>query len=207
MLKIPELDRPEIDAQTLIDAFKGYRFPRKAISDFVKKGVFTRVKPGIYIQNIGSTRAWSREIVANMIYGPSYISYEYALSYWGLIPERVYELTCATSAKRRVFDTAVGRFTYHHLPQDYYSVGYIYEELETDRGFLIATPEKALCDRIQKETGRFSVTSMEAFLVENLRIDPEELDRLELARIEQIRDHSAKQSIHILADLIKRRQA
>ena len=39
--------------------------------------------------------------LASIIYGPSYLSFEFALSYYGLIPEAVYHFTSATFNKRR----------------------------------------------------------------------------------------------------------
>jgi predicted transcriptional regulator of viral defense system len=80
----------EFDYQTLLHGLGQYSRPRDKISDLLRKGVIIRVKKGIYIFGEDyRRRPFSREILANLIYGPSYISLEYALHYFGLIPERV----------------------------------------------------------------------------------------------------------------------
>jgi len=65
-----------------------------------------------------------------MIYDPSYISFEYALSYWNLIPEGVKEIVSLTTGKTKQFDTPVGRFGYIHQPVDYYSIGYHHIDID-----------------------------------------------------------------------------
>src|SRR3546814_12610637 len=62
-------------------------------------------------------------LLANHIFGPSYVSVETALSYYGLIPERVYETTSMTTQAPRKFNTPLGTFTYTRLPLPYYAFG------------------------------------------------------------------------------------
>jgi hypothetical protein len=162
---------PELDYQIAMDALKGYSYPRKALSDIIAHGGLVRIKKGLYVQSGPGIRPYSREVLANMIYGPSYISFEYALSYYGLIPERVEELTSATVGKSKLFNTPAGRFSYMHIPVAYYSMGFCRKMLDDERAFLIADPEKAVADRVLRETGRFSVISMKRFLFDNLRIE------------------------------------
>jgi hypothetical protein len=80
-----------LDYQQLMDYLKGYAKPRDKIRAMLKAGEIVRVKKGIiYVFGEDYRRGpWSREILANLIYGPSYISLDYALSYYGFIPERV----------------------------------------------------------------------------------------------------------------------
>jgi len=84
---------------------------------------------------------------------PSYVSYEYALSYYGLIPERVYEITSATLHSKKSFDTPIGRFTYKPGPLPVYAMGIDWLYDNKNGGKLIATPEKALCDKIRADRG------------------------------------------------------
>src|SRR5689334_21193947 len=84
----------EFDYQILMDVLRAYDRPRDKIRAFLKKKSIVRIKKGLYI--FGETLARnppSREILANLIYGPSYISLDYALHYHGLIPERVESVT------------------------------------------------------------------------------------------------------------------
>ena len=87
----------EFDYQTLLDSLRGYAFPRKKITSMLHKGEILRVKKGLYLFGEGQRRSpYCRELLANLIYGPSCISLEYALHYHGLTPERVETITSVT---------------------------------------------------------------------------------------------------------------
>jgi len=194
---------PEIDYQMVMDALKGYAFPRKKLSDMLSHGDLIRVKKGIYIQSGPGIPAYSHEILANMIYGPSYVSFHYALAYHGLIPERVEEITSATTGKNKLIDTPVGRFSYKHLGFDYFSFGFSRKTVDNQRGFLIADPEKAITDRVIIEKGRFSLVSMKEFLFDNLRIEPDDFRKLSLGIFEEAARRSGKKSMNVLFMLKK----
>ena len=130
-LLLPPL--PELDYQIVIDAFKNYAYPRKALSDALVRGDLVRVKKGLYVQSGHGIPAYSREVLANMIYGPSYISFEYALAYYGLIPERVEEISSATLGKSKAFATPAGKFSYTHVSTSYYSFGFAHKLLGEER--------------------------------------------------------------------------
>lgn len=67
------------------------------ISREIKDGKLFRIINGLY-ETDPNTPGY---LLASSIYGPSYISFEYALSYYGLIPERVTTITCATFDKKK----------------------------------------------------------------------------------------------------------
>jgi hypothetical protein len=73
---------------------------------------------------------------------------EYALFWHGLIPERVYEATSVCMRRSRVFDNALGRFSYVTVPPSLFPVGMRQEQASERETFLIAGPEKALCDKV-----------------------------------------------------------
>jgi predicted transcriptional regulator of viral defense system len=107
-----------------------------------------RVKKGIYLRT-DSPVPYSKELLANLMYGPSYVSLEYALQFHGLIPEAVKTVTSVTTGRRKSFTTPVGRFEYEHLAPRYFSLGIDIVNLEEGgRAFFIASPEKALFDTI-----------------------------------------------------------
>lgn len=189
---------PELDYQVVMDALKGYAYPRKAHSDLLARGKLQRLKKGLYIQAGPGIPPFSREILGNMIYGPSYISREYALSYHGLIPEHVVEITSVTSRKTKIFTTPVGSFSYIHVPTHYYSFGFGLKEIGGERAFLIADPEKAIADRVLMEKGRFSIRSMKTFLFDNLRIDPDEFRNLDKSCFSQVVHLIKRQSLDVL---------
>ncbi len=158
---------------------------RDKVSRWLKAGEVIGVVKGIYVTAPElRKRPVSLEILANMVYGPSYVSFEYVLSRSGLIPEAATAITSATPKRNRDFDTALGRFSYRHLPPEAYSFGWTRRELADGSGWLEAYPEKALLDWLYRSGSLRSVSALEARLFEDLRLDPElfrDLDRERLA--------------------------
>jgi hypothetical protein len=197
----------EFDYQTLLDTVRGYAQPRMKISSLLAKGIIVRVKKGLYIYGESQRRRpFCRELLANLIYGPSYVSLEYALHYHGLIPERVETVTSVTCGRSRIFDTPVGVFTYRMIPLEAFRTGMDRVEQDAGRAFLIAIPEKALADRIVAERGAGITTRKELheFLLTNLRIDPTALSELDPARLLEIAGHYRSRRVKLLADLVSR---
>ena len=135
-------------------ALADYARPRDKVTDLLAKGVIVRVKKGLYIFGEKWRRkAYSREILANLMYGPSCVSLDYALHYHGLIPERVEAVTSVTPKRGARFSTPVGLFLYSSVPETGFSFGLGRVELEDGRAFLIAAPEKALADKLRQGRG------------------------------------------------------
>src|SRR4030042_3160488 len=121
----------EFDYQILLDSLKQYECPRDKITSLLRQGAVIRVKKGIYVFGPKyARRPFSREILANMIYGPSCISLDFALHYHGLIPERVEAVTSVTSGRGGRFVTPVGLFIYRQIPLGAFPVGIDQVELE-----------------------------------------------------------------------------
>ena len=197
----------EFDYQTLLDAVHEYARPRMKISSMLAKGDIIRVKKGLYI--LGESlrrRPFCRELLANLIYGPSYISLEYALHYHGLTPERAEILTSVTCGRSRTFDTPVGKFSYRMIPLEAFRTGMDRVELDDGRSFLIAIPEKALADRIVADRGAGITTQKELhdYLLSSLRIDPGMLRQLDPARLAEIAHHYRSRRVKLLSDLVSR---
>lgn len=163
----------------LMDHLKDYASPRAKLTQMIKTGEIIKVRRGLYVwPHSGS---WSLMTLANKIYGPSYISFEYALSYHQMIPERVEMITCASRAKNKskAYITPVGRFYYSSIPATVYPYGIMRQEV-ADGPFLIATPEKALCDTLSKTTPPVtSLKGLSILLYEDLRIDADALASLQ----------------------------
>jgi predicted transcriptional regulator of viral defense system len=164
----------EFDYQALLDGLREYDRPRDKITSLLRQGAIVRVKKGIYVFGARyKRRPFSTEVLANMICGPSYISLDYALHYYGLIPERVEAITSVTVSRGRRFSTPVGLFIYHSVPMGAYPIGIDQVELKGGCSFLIATPEKGLADKIQAECGdnlpdSWSLRIQEAPVVERI---------------------------------------
>ena len=195
----------EFDYQALLDGLREYDRPRDKITALLKKGVIIRVKKGIYI--FGESyrrRPFSRELLANMIYGPSYISLETALHHHGLIPERVEAMTSVTEGRGRRFFTPLGLFLYHGIPETVYPIGIDQVAIEGGRSFLMATPEKALADKIQAERGLplHSQAELRVYLLESLRIDHKALGRLDAAAVCLMAERYRSRKLRLLGGLI-----
>ena len=195
------------DYQTLIYALGDLSCPRDKITDLMRNDVIIRVKKGLYIFGEKFRRyPYSRELLANLIYGPSYVSLDYALSYYGLIPEKVEIITSVTTNRSRRFSTPVGLFTYRRIPVSAYAQGFIQVEAENKQVFLMATREKALADKLVSLRGVTfdSLSEIAEFLEEDLRIDTEILRSLSVEMIEQYAAGYRSRKLKILAALVRR---
>jgi hypothetical protein len=193
------------DYQQLMDCLTGYAKPRDKIRAMLKAGEIVRVKKGVYVFGEDYRRGpWSREILANLIYGPSYISLDYALSYYGFIPERVVVVTSVTLSRSRRFETPMGLFTYRRLSCRKYSVGIDQQTLEADRHYLIATPAKALADKIWTDH-RFTprkTADFRAYLHEDLRISFDALSGIDRTLLDLIAQQYGSRKIRLLCDYL-----
>jgi len=113
-----------------------------------RSGQLIHLKSGLYVASPEASRvALSTELIANHIYAPSFVSQSTALRYYGLIPELVYLTQSVTIKRSRSFSTPIGKFDYTQVSRESFSVGIRCEQRE-NYSFLIATPERALCDLI-----------------------------------------------------------
>lgn len=168
------------DSLWLQDYFRDYANPRARITRLVRQGVLYRLKRGLYIRAAGARDAFIQGRAANRIYGPSYVSFVYALRWYGLIPEHVEHITSATfnRGRKKRYDTPVGSFFYQDVPARAYPLGIGFMG-DRHRRFLMASPEKALCDELYHISGIRSITGIEALLFQDLRLDPDEFSRLD----------------------------
>jgi predicted transcriptional regulator of viral defense system len=202
--KIPQ---EEFDYQTLLVALGDYAHPRDKISGLLKKGIIIRVKKGLYVFGDGARRApYSTEVLANLIYGPSYISLDYALQHYGLIPERVEGITSVTTGRSRKFSTPVGLFIYRMIPLRAFQIGMDRIEIGDGRAFLMATPEKALADKIYEDrgTGLRTQKELKDYLERGLRIDLAALGQMNPASVEAIADRYRSHKVRALARIVRR---
>ena len=137
-----------IDYTSLRSIYPAHKSLNDKISDLEKQGTIIRLKRGMYVVSPQvSKKHISTELIANHLYGPSYVSMESALRFYGLIPERVFNTVSMTLKRSRSFKNQFGLFSYISCPANYYSIG-VSPVVQEDYAFLIATPEKALCDQI-----------------------------------------------------------
>jgi hypothetical protein len=154
----------------------------------VSNGQIIRLKKGLYILSEDySDKKYNRFLIANHLYGPSYVSMQTALRYYGLIPEQVYAVQSVTSKVSRSFDTPIGQFYYTHCSAEWLSLG-VQIQNEEDVSYLIATPEKALFDLAQFTSGismRYQCEVAE-WLENDLRFDMEAIPTLNIDLLKQL---------------------
>ncbi|CAN5456942.1 hypothetical protein BH11CYA1_BH11CYA1_00230 [soil metagenome] len=180
------IGREEFDHTLLSSALSSYLAVDQKINELLKSGTIDRVKKGLYVFGHEARQApLCKESLANLIYGPSCISMEYALSFHGLIPERVETITCVTPKRDKEFNTPIGRFTYRYLNLAKYPHGIEQHWIDRLHPILIASPEKALCDYVVlNDVPEFTnSSSAKAFLLQDLRIDHENWVRFDIKKI------------------------
>ncbi len=201
------IETPYIDAQTLLKLLSDYKKPREAILRMVKNEELIRLKNGFYLisEKItnGSAKVIPFEQVANLLYGPSYVSMEWALSFYGMIPERVHTITSMTLGRNKAYHTCIGDFSYFTLSSESYSIG-ITQKKSPDfvGGFLIASPEKALADTVFKTCKSLDKDQLKDELLESKRIDRECFHELNKGLLEDIAKSYHAKHVYYLSDLV-----
>ncbi|MBT3261457.1 hypothetical protein HOC37_04080 [bacterium] len=124
-----------------------------------------QLKKGLYTLNSNDRHTKLDALVlSNTLVSPSYISLEYALSLYGLIPEKIKTITAVSTKKTQQYSNVIGHFTYQHLKQSAFT-GYI--QKQTDSYFyFMATKEKALLDFFYLNINQ--ITDFEAYRFQNL---------------------------------------
>jgi predicted transcriptional regulator of viral defense system len=166
------------DYQMLMHHLREYKKPRDKVTLLLKHNSIIRIKKGLYIFGPDFRRkSISNEVIANIIYSPSYISLEYALSKYGLIPERAYVVTSICLSRSKTIKTPLGVYTYKTRALDIYPIGIT--QVESSEGnYLIAEPEKALVDLVSEQNDIKDVHEMKQYLYENMRMEQSSLRKL-----------------------------
>ena len=152
----------------LIQELSQYANPAAKIRRMVQSEQLVPIIKGLY----ETDKTIPGYYLSGVIYGPSYLSFEFALSWHDLIPEAVYTFTSATcgKGKKKQYKTAFGTYTYRDVPIAAFPYGTtLYEENEYS--FVLATPEKAICDMLYTLSPCGSRKELRQLLFEDLRID------------------------------------
>lgn len=193
-----------ISHQVLVSLMKDYKRPNDKIHELIKREKLVSLKRGLYI--------WNSQIlpepfsVANVLYGPSYVSAESALAYHGLIPEQVFTIVSMTLKNSKNFNNPLGNFEYIKLQPPYYAFGIQQVELRENQFSLMATAEKAILDKIVTTSGTIfrSIEAASAFLLENMRMDEDLLKSLNTKEMASwISDAPKKESLKFVIKAIE----
>lgn len=185
----------------LLQDYTDYADPEAKIRRTVRDGKLIQLKRGLY----ETDRKTPGYLLAGAIYGPSYLSFDYALFYYGMIPEQVTVYTSATynKKKKKFFTTELGMFSYRDVPASVYPIA-IRLENEQGRYFQIASPEKALCDKVYDMKAVSSIREMASLLTEDLRIDIDELKKLDIDIVREIAAVYPSTNVQLLSKFLKK---
>jgi len=205
--KVKPYSEMPITHQMVTDLLVEYNRPNDKISELIKRGELVSIRRGLYIPGEElDLPTPNMFLIANHLRGPSYVTLESALSYWGMIPERVYEISSATLKTSKDYSTSVGRFSYTYLRSPYYSFGLQSVKLTEQQTILIASPEKALCDKIVLTSGITlrSIIQTRSFLLDDLRISETSLRSLKIDEIQSwIEDSPKRSSLEMLVKTLE----
>ena len=176
----------------LLQQYNSYANPAAKIGRLVTNGNLIPIIKGLY----ETDRSVPGHYLAGTIYGPSYLSFEFALAWYDLIPEAVYTFTSATCGKKKKkrYETPYGRFSFRDVPTAAFPYGTVLHA-ENGYGFVIASAEKAICDQLYTCSPCSNKAELRQLLFHDLRIDETtfrnaDLDELaELARLYQTANH------------------
>jgi hypothetical protein len=186
-----------IPRHLLSEPLSEYKRPNDKISELLKSKELIAIRRGLYVTGPNmDLPAPSPFLIANHLRGPSYVSLESAMSYWGMIPERTYEISSVSIKTSKVYKTPVGRFSYQQLNTPYYSYGIKNITHSPKQTMLVASPEKALCDKVvlTPKINLRSIKQTREFLMEDLRIDSDMLSTLDTTLMELWIEHAPKKS-------------
>lgn len=186
----------------LMEEYRHYQSPGNKLSRLAAAGEIIPVVRGIY-ETDGNVSGY---LLAGSIYGPSYLSFSFALSRYGLIPEAVYTYTSATfeKKKKKRYTTFFGTFTYRDVPSAVYPIDILLQR-EGGYSYQIATAEKALCDLLYTQPPAGSQKELIAMLFDDLRIDPDRFAELDRERIMELAGRYHCRNLKLLSQIIRRR--
>jgi len=138
-------------------------FHRRRLNEWQEKGYIRKVIKGYYVFADRPLNEKALFEIANRIYAPSYVSFEMALAYHGLIPESVYGITSASTRKTSHFKTSIGSFIYRTIrPKLYFGFDFL---KNNEKLFKLASPEKAFLDLFYIKTELRDTASFEGLRI------------------------------------------
>ena len=190
-----------ITTSILRNQYNGYSNPLDKIKRDTQNGVIFRLTRGVYETN----RNVDSYFLASSILSPSYLSFDWALSYYGLIPEKVVAITSASLnvRKNKTFNNVFGRFEYSDIPSNVFSEGLTY--LENGEYIVkIATKEKAICDSLSKWRVVRNISELKELLFIDKRIDEEEFSKSDFRLMSRLASLYHKTNLDLLIKLIRK---
>ena len=196
-----------VSTSALSSLFSEIKAGNQKVRNLELSGKVIRLKKGLYVVDPSVSRvALSTELIANHIYAPSYVSMSSALRYYGLIPETVYTIQSMTIKHSRSFETPIGRFDYTFINREAFHIG-ITSINKQSYAFLMATPEKALCDLIANspQVNLRYAKDVEVYLEDDIRMDIDDFRNMDISIFEHYAEVGKKAgSIQSLIKYLKK---
>lgn len=190
-----------VSTQMIVRNLKDYSNPKMKLGRLVAEGIYVPIIRGLY-----ETDPNVNGYLISSFYSPSYLSFEYALSRYNLIPEGVRAYTLATYGKNRSkeYETPFGTFYCYDVPKRVFRMGV---RLMEENGYIywLATPEKALCDKLYDIEPVDSKKNIESLLFDDLRIDEDGLDNMDTDFIELLSQSYHCRNVSFLSEYLKGR--
>ena len=190
-----------ITTSMLKEKYHNYTNPLDKIKRDADRGIIIRLAKGIYETDKNVEPC----LLASSISSPSYLSFDWALSYYGLIPEKVRAITSATleNRKNKVFENYFGRYEYTDIPLEAFSEGLTYLE-KGEYMVKIATKEKAICDSLCKWRVIKNIKELKELLFEDKRIDEDEFSSCDFKLMKRLATLYNKTNLKLLIKLIQK---
>jgi hypothetical protein len=163
----------------------------------MRSGQVVRLRRGVYcLSRKHQRRGINLYVLSQLLYGPSFVSLESALSHHGWIPEGVFSTTCVCLKKALSFTTPLGRFDYCPVPSTIFYQGVSRVE-EGQESYFMASPWRALCDYVY--VYKKSWVSIDP-LIKSLRIDIESLQQAERQEMLEMKQNTKSRRVHRFVD-------
>lgn len=184
----------------LLRELKEYSNAKGKLQRLVKQGICFPIIKGLYETDKNTPGHY----LAESIYGPSYLSFEFALGFYDLIPEHVCVYTSASFEKRKAkrYETLFGIYTYRDIPAAVYPYGIRLCE-ENGYGFKIASPEKAVCDQLYKAPTVANRKELKRLLFEDLCIEEDLFSKLNKADMIWLAEKYRSKNLKLLGAYLK----
>lgn len=181
--------------------YADYANPLDKIKREAASGALIRLNRSLYVRDSSINPC----LLASSILSPSYLSFDYALSYYGLIPEKVFAITSASLGlrKNKCFENKLGRYEYSDIPAAAFSEGLTYLK-EGDYLVKMATKEKAICDSLYKWRVVGSIKELKELLFIDKRIDQDEFSSCDFKLMIRLAKLYKRTNLNLLIKLIRR---
>ena len=184
----------------LLQQYNSYANPAAKIGRMARNGNLIPIIKGLYETDCTVPGHY----LAGIIYGPSYLSFEFALAWYDLIPEAVYTYTSATCGKKKKkqYETPFGVYTYRDVPVAAFPYGTELHE-ENGYGYVIASAEKAVCDQLYTCSPCSNRMELKTLLFDDLRIDETAFHNADMEKMAELAGLYQTTNHHLLISMIK----